>query len=273
MGGIKMLHKTERNEFGGGGRGYSYVSADAFYAALGPLMSEAGLITILQQADWHTRTIETTKGPRIILFIDWDIYLCHSSGVMWTYPLRRSVNVDSGGAQVWGGAQTYVEKYFLRSLLKIPTGEKNKEAAGDYGDTDADADPAYQEVPKKRKRIPIPGYDPTPPEARRSAESLPPTGSGDKHDARRSAEVAETQEISAATDGAGNPPQQVNPAEIVNAFSAALIHEDTPAGLKALLEQFRDGAGRNLPRKEVERAVNNYNQVLEKLEADRYGRQ
>jgi hypothetical protein len=53
-------------------------------------------------------------------------------------PIRRNQQVSATGPQSYGASEAYVEKYFLRNLFKIPTGE-----------LDADAEP-QEGLPPKR---------------------------------------------------------------------------------------------------------------------------
>lgn len=135
---VKTLPKDDRNEFAK----YNYASADKFFEVIGPLQADAGLILLQNQADWEIKAV----GTRHLLFIDFDFYLTHETGAMWAMPLRRTVNVDAGGAQAWGQAQTYALKQLQRSLFLVPTGE-----------ADADAQETHtQAVPTRRTAAPIP---------------------------------------------------------------------------------------------------------------------
>lgn len=129
MGKIKRLSKSSQNKFGN----YEYASVDAFFEAVNPLMAEAGIFVQLDEISYETKevTVQRDRGEsiRTLLFITFDVYLCHKSGVRAT-PVRRSVNVGAGGAQEWGSAQSYLLKQFLRALFLIPTGDPEADETG-----------------------------------------------------------------------------------------------------------------------------------------------
>lgn len=231
MGSIKKLHRADKNEFAK----YRYTSADDFFEAVGPLMADAGLIIIPQQAAYSVRTVAVERGQRTILIIDWDFYLGHSSGAVWMLPLRRTVTVaEQGSAQQWGSAQTYAIKQFLRALLLIPT-----------GDADADADEPMAPAPPKR-RVPPPGYDPTPPEYR----------------AAKNANAAEGTEKPSQVTGTG--------ADIVSTFLTALAHQTDVDSVNTLSRQFRATEGYNkLSKEQKDRCAAAYNQILDKVQRHR----
>ena len=108
---ISKLHRNERNKYAE----YNYVSIDAFYEALGPLMADAGIFTIVDEA---SSTID--KG---ILLSCYEIYLVSENGEMHG-PIRTNVAVKAAGPQAYASAKSYAEKYFLRQIFKVPTGEK-----------------------------------------------------------------------------------------------------------------------------------------------------
>jgi hypothetical protein len=108
---INKLHRNERNKYAE----YNYVSIDAFYEALGPLMADAGIFTIVDEA---SSTID--KG---ILLSGYEIFLVSETGEMYG-PIRTNVAVKAAGPQAYASAKSYAEKYFLRQIFKVPTGEK-----------------------------------------------------------------------------------------------------------------------------------------------------
>ena len=55
------------------------------------------------------------------------IHLFHASGAMWG-PFKRAISVRADGPQSFGMGPSYVEKYFLRSLFKVSTGEEDADA-------------------------------------------------------------------------------------------------------------------------------------------------
>ena len=108
---IGKLYRGERNNFAE----YNYVSIDNFYEALGPLMAEAGIFVIVDET---SSTVE--KGMLTCVYA---LYLVSEKGDMYG-PISSQVTVKAQGPQSYASAKSYVEKYFLRQIFKVPTGEK-----------------------------------------------------------------------------------------------------------------------------------------------------
>jgi hypothetical protein len=123
-GNIKMVVKDHLNKHGG----YNYASVDNFYSDMGPILSDAGLIILMNELE--------SKSDGKWLHITFAIHIYHSSGKSYG-PVIRTQGVMANGPQAYAAAQSFTEKYFLRSLFKIPTGE---------AETDADAQ-AKQPIP------------------------------------------------------------------------------------------------------------------------------
>jgi hypothetical protein len=109
--GVNTLYRSERNNFAE----YNYVSVDSFYEALGPLMAEAGIFDIINEV-----RSATDKG---FLYCEYEIFLVSAEGEMYG-PIRTNVTVKAQGPQAYASAKSYAEKYFLRQIFKVPTGEK-----------------------------------------------------------------------------------------------------------------------------------------------------
>ena len=123
---IKQLGADERNEHAR----YNYVSVDKFYAIIGPLMADAGLALLINEAESEVRILETTdnqgkerKTPW--LFASYELTFLHETGAMSALPMSRSLAMPINGPQTYGAAQSYIEKQFLRQVFKVPTGEKD----------------------------------------------------------------------------------------------------------------------------------------------------
>ena len=108
---VEKLVKESRNEFAN----YNYVSIDAFYEGLGPLMSEAGIFTILDEVG--------TVVDKGVLTCNYQIFIVSEEGEMYG-PIHREVTVKASGPQAYASAASFAEKYFLRAIFKVPTGEK-----------------------------------------------------------------------------------------------------------------------------------------------------
>lgn len=107
---IKKLHHDKRNQYAE----YNYTSVDSFYEALGPIMADAGIFVIVDET-----SASAEKG---FLTANYDIYLASEEGDMYG-PMRRQVTLKATGPQSYASAQSYAEKYFLRQIFKVPTGE------------------------------------------------------------------------------------------------------------------------------------------------------
>ena len=146
MGKIKPLAKEGNNTF----QRYRFTSVDQFFEAVGPLMSEAGIFTVLFEGPMQIVTRESTDDrgntkSSVWLVAQYDVWIYHESGASYG-PLARSIQVLASGPQSYASAQSFIEKYFLRSLFKIPTGD----------DDDADAqrkEPLPPTPPKPEPKI------------------------------------------------------------------------------------------------------------------------
>jgi hypothetical protein len=133
MGKVKKLAKEGTNTY----QRYRFTSVDQFYEAVGQLISEHGLCNFIFERSHVIEVRETTndKGETkrgVWMTGEYDIVLYHESGAM-SEPITRTITVQASGPQSYASAQSYVEKYFWRNLLKIPTGDKDEveEAAPD----------------------------------------------------------------------------------------------------------------------------------------------
>ena len=129
MGQITTLSKDERNKF----QNYDYVSVDQFYALVGPLMAEAGIFTMLYEKSMDVGERKTTSDrgdtkASVWLSACYDVWIYHKSGAAFG-PVERSITVPASGAQSYASAISFVEKYYLRSLFKIPTGDGDEDGA------------------------------------------------------------------------------------------------------------------------------------------------
>lgn len=145
---------------------YKYVSVDKFFDSIGRIMAKEGLFVLVNEVSTNVDRIESVdkRGEVKIgtwLTANYELFLCHSSGSVCG-PIKRVIRVQATGPQAYGSAASYVEKYFLRSLFKIPT-----------GDHDVDGDP--QEGLPAKNHAPVPSAPPPPPEAHPSqGKRLPP---------------------------------------------------------------------------------------------------
>jgi hypothetical protein len=122
---IKMLGVDDKNQHGG----YNYVSVDKFFDHVGRLMAEADIFDLIDEVSTVSEKKEAVDSYGKAKVSAWltctyDIFLFHASGAQFG-PIRRTVQVQASGPQSYGSGMSFVEKYFLRGLFKIPTGEKD----------------------------------------------------------------------------------------------------------------------------------------------------
>jgi len=136
MKGVSKLRKSEKNDHGR----YRYASIDDFLEDLRPKLAENGLSVISDEVHREHFTIQEKNGPATFAFYKFAFYIAHSECNFTYGPIHRTVDVRFVGPQTSGQAQSYCEKMFLRSLLKVAT-----------GDQDADSQPQVQNVAIKPK--------------------------------------------------------------------------------------------------------------------------
>ena len=134
MASVKKLGKEGNNTF----QRYKFTSVDQFYEALGPLMASHGLMDIAleRSATVEVREVADDRGTvkkSAWLTAVFDFWLFHESGASYG-PITRHIQVQATGAQSYASAQSYAEKYFLRNLFKVPTGDVDEvEASNQAG--------------------------------------------------------------------------------------------------------------------------------------------
>ena len=133
MGKVERLGKDTRNEHGR----YNYVSVDSFFEQIGHLMSDAGIFVVLNEVASsveNRESIDSYGKAKISAWLncEYEAIIYHASGVSYG-PIKRTIQVVASGPQAYGSAMSFVEKYFLRGLFKIPTGEPDADADVQHG--------------------------------------------------------------------------------------------------------------------------------------------
>jgi len=153
---VKSLVKDDTNKFAN----YKFASVDTFYEAIGPLMAGAGIFVFADEVDTSVERRESTDDRTNTtkvsnwLISTFELMIYHESGTEWG-PIRRKMQVLATGPQAYGSGQSYVEKYFLRGLFKVPTGE------GDADSHEQTGLPARQQRPSRPPpRQPAPPHHP-----------------------------------------------------------------------------------------------------------------
>lgn len=112
---------------------YDFASIDDFLAALNPICADAGLVFHMQETSCEEFTRKSKFSENAWIKLTFAITVYHVSGQSLP-PVFRSVEVIRTGAQSYGSAQSYALKQFLRSLLLVPTGDKDDADYGEKGE-------------------------------------------------------------------------------------------------------------------------------------------
>lgn len=137
--GVKSVARSDTNTFGN----YKYASADAIYAAIGPLLADAGLKIIpIELEPTSFIRVDTAKGPK-----QWGkfhigfVYVVGSD--QWFDPRNsETLFIQIEGPQTFQGAKSYAQKTHHRQVFKIPTGEADLDGLDNSsGDSDGDGAP------------------------------------------------------------------------------------------------------------------------------------
>lgn len=130
---VRSLGKDQENKFAR----FRYVSVDQFYAEIGQLMAAEGLFVVTDETSIITERRETSNDQGQVKAAVWitaayELMLFHESGAEYG-PIHRTIMVQATGPQAFGAGMSYVEKYFLRALFKVPTGEEDADASPQEG--------------------------------------------------------------------------------------------------------------------------------------------
>jgi hypothetical protein len=139
MGDVERVAKDSRNN----DQKYDFASVDDFMAMVGPICSEYGLVTILDEETREFIEKPGKYGSTQWVAISYQITTWHESGEQLP-TVRRHVEVIRNGPQAYGAAQSYILKQYYRGLLNIPT--------GDSDDPDHSAVPEEQSAPQQQQR-------------------------------------------------------------------------------------------------------------------------
>ena len=149
MGQVQKVGKDGRNTHDG----YNFASIDDFLALVNPICAANGLVVTMQEGAIEDFLRKGKYGENAWMRVTWEFTVWHSSG-QFLPPVNRTVEVLRNGAQAYGSAQSYALKQFLRSLLLIPTGDKDD---ADLQPTDAGVvtkEPAPRQPQKQSPAVP-----------------------------------------------------------------------------------------------------------------------
>jgi len=145
---VEAVKKSQRNQHGG----YNYAGTDDIYAAVTRKMGEVGLICLSLEDKCEIKRVETQtdKGPKISQWAHLEFsFVLATADATWSDPRsKRTLYIQVTGPQTFQSAQSYAEKSYLRSLLKIPTGDMDLDSMP-QADSEDDQVALYRRGPRK----------------------------------------------------------------------------------------------------------------------------
>lgn len=145
---VEAVKKSQKNSHGG----YMFASTDDIYAAVARKMGEVGYhIHALEEDCKIVRVEKSTKDG--LVTVQWlqvvYSYLHATETDTWQHPKdRRTLYIQITGPQTFQAAQSFAEKSYIRSLLKLPTGDMDLDSMH-QADTEEDQNDML--APRKRK--------------------------------------------------------------------------------------------------------------------------
>lgn len=123
LGMVKRLENDSENKF----QHYKYASVDAFFEALGPILSACKIFSVAHEVNSEVVSMSSTDDRNVSktsnwLVVSYEMMIYHESGIEFG-PLPRRIQVVAAGPQAYGAAASYAEKFLWRGILKIPTGD------------------------------------------------------------------------------------------------------------------------------------------------------
>lgn len=111
--------KSTKNQHGG----YMFSSADDIYAAVTRKLGQVGLMIMPLEELAETVRVEKDGKTSQWLKAVFSFVLATEEATWHDVRSRRTLFIQVTGPQTFQAAQSYVEKAYLRSLFKIPTGD------------------------------------------------------------------------------------------------------------------------------------------------------
>lgn len=122
---VSAVAKSQFNKQGG----YKFASADDIYAAVARKFGEVGLMIFpLELTAPEIKRVEKTDKDGDLKVSQWGQfhfgYMLATEQDSWFDPRSsRTIFIQILGPQTFNAAESYCQKQFLRSLLKLPTGD------------------------------------------------------------------------------------------------------------------------------------------------------
>jgi len=127
---VEAVKKSQRNQHGG----YMFSSSDDVYAALARKLGDVGLQLISLEDESEIRRVEKVDkqgAPQAQqwLRVFYSFVWATADGETWSDPRnKRTILVQITGPQTFQAAQSFVEKAYLRSTFKLPSGDMDLDA-------------------------------------------------------------------------------------------------------------------------------------------------
>ncbi len=141
---VDAVKKSQRNQHGG----YNFASTDDIYAAVTRKMGEVGLILLSLEDRCEIKRIEKDGKTAQWAHMEFSFVLATTADTWTDQRAKRTLYIQVTGPQTFQAAQSYVEKAYLRSLLKLPTGDMDLDS---MPQADNEEDQHDLLAPRKRK--------------------------------------------------------------------------------------------------------------------------
>jgi hypothetical protein len=112
---VQKYEQDKKNSYGK----YNYLGIDGYYEKLRPLLNNANISILCNEVSCDlvdSKYLKTT----------YEFSVLHKDGDYWESGIKRTVIVPYTGGQTCGSSLSYAEKFFLRTVFKIATGEIDK---------------------------------------------------------------------------------------------------------------------------------------------------
>lgn len=140
---VEAVKKSQRNQHGG----YNFASTDDIYAAVTRKMGEVGLVLLSLEDRCEIRRIEKDGKTAQWAHMEFSFVLATTADTWTDARAKRTLYIQVTGPQTFQAAQSYVEKAYLRSLLKLPTGDLDLDSM-----PQDDADDRGQDAPRAKRK-------------------------------------------------------------------------------------------------------------------------
>lgn len=157
---VEALKKSQRNQHGG----YMFSSTDDLYAALARKMGDVELICMALEEKCEIKRVEKPAKEKGVFIRDKDgnlvtetvqwanieySFVWATPDDTWTDPkAKRSIYIQVTGPQTFQAAQSFIEKAYLRSTFKLPSGDMDLDSMP-QAETEEDQNDLL--APRKRK--------------------------------------------------------------------------------------------------------------------------